>query len=68
MANILALDDNLELCKLIRTALERDGHRVETRQAGGELTEALCRWEDCILLDVMMPERMALRCAVASAA
>ena len=27
MANILALDDNLELCKLIRTALERDGHR-----------------------------------------
>ena len=55
MANILALDDNLELCKLIRTALERDGHRVETRQTGGELTEALCRWADCILLDVMMP-------------
>ena len=55
MANILTLDDNLELCKLIRTALERDGHRVETRQAGGELTEALCRWADCILLDVMMP-------------
>ena len=55
MANILAVDDNLELCKLIRTALERDGHRVETRQAGGDLTEALCRWADCILLDVMMP-------------
>ena len=55
MANILALDDNLELCKLIRTTLERDGHRVETRQAGGALTEALCRWADCILLDVMMP-------------
>ena len=55
MANILAVDDNLEVCKLIRTALERDGHRVETRQAGGALTEALCRWADCILLDVMMP-------------
>ena len=55
MANILAVDDNLELCKLIRTALERDGHRVETRQAGGALTEALCRWADCILLDIMMP-------------
>ena len=55
MANILAVDDNLELCKLIRTTLERDGHRVETRQAGGELTEALCRWADCILMDVMMP-------------
>ena len=55
MANILAMDDNLELCKLIRTTLERDGHRVETRQAGRDLTEALCRWADCILLDVMMP-------------
>ena len=55
MANILAVDDNLELCKLICTALERDGHRVETRQAGGALTEPLCRWADCILLDVMMP-------------
>lgn len=55
MANILAVDDNLELCKLIRTTLERDGHRVETRQAGGALTEPLCRWADCILLDVMMP-------------
>ena len=41
MANILAMDDNLELCKLIRTTLERDGHRVETRQAGRDLTE-LC--------------------------
>jgi len=27
VANILAVDDNLELCKLIRTTLERDGHR-----------------------------------------
>ena len=65
MANILALDDNLELCKLIRTALERDGHRVETRQAGGELTEALCRWADCILLDVLMPGEDGL-CGVPS--
>ena len=56
MANILAVDDNLELCKLICTTLERDGHRVETRQAGRDLTEALCRWADCILLDVMMPK------------
>ena len=56
MANILAVDDNIELCKLIRTALERDGHRVETRLSGAELTEQLCHWADCILLDVMMPK------------
>ena len=55
MANVLAVDDNQELCKLIRTALERDGHRVETRLSGAELTEQLCHWADCILLDVMMP-------------
>lgn len=55
MANILAVDDNPELCRLIRSALERDGHRVETRMAGAALTEVLCRWADCILLDVMMP-------------
>ena len=55
MANILAVDDNPELCSLICTALERDGHRVETRLSGAALTEALCRWADCILLDVMMP-------------
>ena len=54
MANILAVDDNLELCKLIRTTLERDGHRVETRQAGGALTEPLCRWADCILLGILL--------------
>ena len=55
MANILAVDDNPELCRLIQSALERDGHRVETRLSGSALTEALCRWADCILLDVMMP-------------
>ena len=28
---------------------------METRLSGAELTEQLCRWADCILLDVMMP-------------
>ena len=55
MANILAVDDNPDLCILLKTALERDGHRVTTRSSGADLTEALCRWADCILLDVMMP-------------
>lgn len=56
MAHILAVDDNQELCKVLRTALERDGHQVATRTSGAELTEELCRWADCILLDVMMPD------------
>ena len=55
MANILAIDDDHDLCALLKTALERDGHTVETRTSGTQLTDTLCRWADCILLDVMMP-------------
>ena len=46
MANILAVDDNPDLCILLKTALERDGHRVVTCSSGADLTEALCRWSD----------------------
>ena len=55
MANILAVDDDRDLCTLLKTALERDGHIVETRTSGTQLTDTLCRWADCILLDIMMP-------------
>ena len=55
MAHILAVDDDHDLCALLKTALERDGHIVETRTSGTQLTDTLCRWADCILLDVMMP-------------
>lgn len=55
MANILAVDDDRDLCTLLKTALERDGHTVETRCAGADVTAALCRWAYCILLDIMMP-------------
>ena len=55
MAHILAVDDEPDVSALVRTALERDGHTVRTCAAGGEVTEALCRWADCILLDIMMP-------------
>ena len=53
MAHILAVDDDHDLCALLKTALERDGHTVETRTSGTQLTDTLCRWADCILLDVM---------------
>ena len=56
MANILAVDDDRDLCTLLKTALERDGHTVETRCTGADVTSSLCRWADCILLDIMMPK------------
>ena len=55
MANILAVDDERDLCALIKTTLERDGHLVQTRTCAADVTEPLCRWADCILLDIMMP-------------
>ena len=55
MAHILVVDDDRDLCALLRTALERDGHQVSTRLSGDQVDEVACRWADCILLDVMMP-------------
>lgn len=55
MAHILVVDDDRDLCALLRTALERDGHQVEWLHRGDEVTERHCAWADCILLDVMMP-------------
>ena len=55
MANVLAVDDERDLCALIKTTLERDGHLVQTRTCAADVTTPLCRWADCILLDIMMP-------------
>ena len=55
MAHILVVDDDKDLCALLRTALERDWHQVSTSLSGREVDESACRWADCILLDVMMP-------------
>lgn len=55
MANILSVDDDADVRSLLAAALERDGHLVRALASGSEVTEKLCRWSDCILLDVMMP-------------
>ena len=55
MAHILVVDDDKDLCALLKTALERDGHQVTALPGGAAVTAEHCRWADCILLDVMMP-------------
>ena len=55
MAHILVVDDDKDLCTMLKTALERDGHQVSVHLNGAEVDQAACRWADCILLDVMMP-------------
>ena len=44
MAHILAVDDDPDLCTLLKTALERDGHAVETRTSGAAVTEFAETW------------------------
>lgn len=55
MAHILAVDDDGEILSVLKTALERDGHQVRTVTGGDGVTQELCRWAHCIILDVMMP-------------
>lgn len=55
MAEILALDDDLEILSLVKTALERVGHRVETAASTQEVSLAKAQFAELILLDVMMP-------------
>lgn len=55
MPHILAVDDDRDVLALLRQALGRDGHEVRVCASAAEVSEPLCRWADCILLDVMMP-------------
>ncbi len=56
-ASILVVDDNPDICRLLRTRLERMGHTVVTAANGYEaLAELRARPFDLVLLDIMMPE------------
>lgn len=53
MAHILVIDDDIAICKLIETALTRDGHLVTVKHSADAV---LCDLHvDLILLDIMMP-------------
>ncbi|WP_291293508.1 response regulator transcription factor [Enterococcus sp.] len=55
MARILTIDDDPQILDLIKTALERQGHQVETAANTSEVTLEKAKFADLILLDVMMP-------------
>lgn len=56
MANILAVDDEEGILKIIKTALSREGHRVTTACDFSSFPVERCLDYDLILLDVMMPD------------
>lgn len=56
MANILVIDDDIAICKLIETALTRDEHLVITKNSATEVSVNDFKCIDLILLDIMMPK------------
>ena len=56
MANILIVDDDLDIVEAMKIVLEKHGHRVKTASDGREGLTAICTEKpDLIVLDVMMP-------------
>ena len=57
MANILAIDDDVEILAVIKKALEKEGHLVSCFSDLEKLDLARLTAYDLILLDVMMPHK-----------
>lgn len=56
MANLLVIDDDPDICKLVERALQKDGHTVTLKNNAINLTASNLKAYDLLLLDVMMPE------------
>lgn len=55
MIHILVIDDDPEILKFIKIALERESYQVSTAASTKEITSAKLALADLILLDIMMP-------------
>ncbi len=55
MSKLLVVDDDLEMLSLVRAALEKDGHQIDTEADAATVQPARCQLYDLLLLDVMMP-------------
>ncbi|CEP80590.1 regulatory protein VanR [[Clostridium] sordellii] len=54
-AEILVIDDEIEICNLIKNALKKQGHIVTVKNNAIDINEEDLIKFDLILLDVMMP-------------
>ncbi len=55
MGRVLVVDDDLNMLSLVRAALEKDGHQVDTETDATAVKPVRCQLYDLLLLDVMMP-------------
>ncbi len=57
MANVLIVDDDVDVAELSKTLLESGGHRIRVAHTGQEGLKSLAAWPlpDCLVLDVDMP-------------
>ncbi len=63
MARILVVDDNPDVCKLVRLILEKRGYEVDVARSGNECFKKLSEAPipDLILMDIMLPDEDGLK-------
>jgi DNA-binding response OmpR family regulator len=65
MATILVIDDDPQICDLLRQVLEKEGHAVHTALNGVEgISLYRQHLPELILLDILMPEKEGLETIV----
>ena len=58
MTKVLIIDDDNDLCTLLRMYLENEGYEVKVANDGAEGVSAFRSYEpDMVLLDVMLPKK-----------
>ena len=58
MTKILVVDDDLNICELLRMYLEKEGYEVKTANDGQDGITTFRMYEpDLVLLDIMMPKK-----------
>lgn len=60
MADILVIDDDPDVCLVLKYALEDENHTVQTVNSMNNVPELLASSPDLVLLDVLMPDAHGL--------
>ncbi len=61
MAAILVIDDDPQICDLLRQTLEKEGYTIETAEDGvAGINQYREHPADLIILDILMPEKEGL--------